>query len=70
MDIIQLSTWFKNVKKKLTEKQLLIATEIMKEIEGIFEGANDQLLDGLEDIRKEQVRDDGIQATKLNNYCL
>ncbi|MDX5584918.1 MAG: excinuclease ABC subunit UvrA, partial [Aureibaculum sp.] len=33
MDIIQLSTWFKNVKKKLTEKQLLIATEIMKEIE-------------------------------------
>jgi excinuclease ABC subunit A len=33
MDIIQLSSWFKNVKKKLTEKQLLIATEIMKEIE-------------------------------------
>jgi len=33
MDIIQLSNWFKNIKKKLTEKQLIIATEVMKEIE-------------------------------------
>ena len=33
MDIIQLSTWFKNLKKKLSEKQVLIASEILKEIE-------------------------------------
>jgi excinuclease ABC subunit A len=33
MDIIQLSIWFKNLKKKLSDKQVLIATEILKEIE-------------------------------------
>ena len=33
MDIIQLANWFKNVKKKLSEKQLIIASEILKEIE-------------------------------------
>ena len=33
MDIIQLSIWFKNLKKKLSDKQVLIASEILKEIE-------------------------------------
>ena len=33
MDIIQLATWFKNVRKKLSEKQHIIASEILKEIE-------------------------------------
>jgi excinuclease ABC subunit A len=47
MDIIQLSTWFKNVKKKLTEKQLLIATEIMKEIEARIQFLLDVGLDYL-----------------------
>ena len=47
MDIIQLSTWFKNVKKKLTEKQLIIATEIMKEIEARIQFLLDVGLDYL-----------------------
>jgi len=47
MDIIQLSTWFKNVKKKLTEKQILIATEIMKEIEARIQFLLDVGLDYL-----------------------
>ncbi len=47
MDIIQLSTWFKNVKKKLSEKQLLIATEIMKEIEARIQFLLDVGLDYL-----------------------
>jgi len=47
MDIIQLSTWFKNIKKKLTEKQLLIATEIMKEIEARIQFLLDVGLDYL-----------------------
>ena len=33
MDIIQLAEWFKKVKTKLSEKQLTIASEILKEIE-------------------------------------
>lgn len=33
MDIIQLSEWFKKIKGNLSEKQLTIATEILKEIE-------------------------------------
>ncbi|MBT8385250.1 MAG: excinuclease ABC subunit UvrA, partial [Bacteroidia bacterium] len=33
MDIIQLSNWFKKLKNKLSEKQVLIASEILKEIE-------------------------------------
>jgi len=33
MDIIQLAEWFANVQKKLSEKQLIIAAEILKEIE-------------------------------------
>ena len=47
MDIIQLSTWFKNVKKKLSEKQLIIATEIMKEIEARIQFLLDVGLDYL-----------------------
>ena len=33
MDIIQLAEWFKKIKGNLSEKQLTIATEILKEIE-------------------------------------
>jgi excinuclease ABC subunit A len=33
MDIIQLAEWFKKIKNNLSEKQLTIATEILKEIE-------------------------------------
>jgi len=47
MDIIQLSNWFKNVKRKLTQKQLLIATEIMKEIEARIQFLLDVGLDYL-----------------------
>tara|TARA_R110002073_G_scaffold40547_1_gene114800 strand:+ start:2461 stop:5286 length:2826 start_codon:yes stop_codon:yes gene_type:complete len=32
MDIIQLAAWFSNIKEELSEKQLKIATEILKEI--------------------------------------
>ena len=33
MDIIQLAEWFKQIKNKLTKNQLLIASEVIKEIE-------------------------------------
>jgi len=33
MDIIQLAKWFAGIKKKLSEKQLIIASEVLKEIE-------------------------------------
>ncbi len=33
MDIILLADWFKNIKKKLSEKQRIISSEILKEIE-------------------------------------
>jgi len=33
MDIIQLAEWFASIQKELSEKQLIIATEILKEIE-------------------------------------
>jgi len=33
MDIIQLAEWFAIIKKKLSEKQLIIASEVIKEIE-------------------------------------
>ena len=42
-------------KTSIDKESLLDNKEIMKEIEAIFERANDQLLEGLEDIRKEQV---------------
>ncbi|MDE1207236.1 excinuclease ABC subunit UvrA [Tenacibaculum larymnensis] len=32
MDVLELASWFKNVDKKLSEKQLTIAAEILKEI--------------------------------------
>ncbi len=32
MDITELAKWFKNIEKELSEKQLLIASEILKEI--------------------------------------
>ena len=33
MDIIQLANWFKSIKKKLSKKQQIIASDILKEIE-------------------------------------
>lgn len=44
-----------SAKAGVDKESLLDNKEIMTEIEAIFERANDQLLDGLEDIRKEQV---------------
>jgi hypothetical protein len=38
------------------KESILDNKEIMKEIEGIFDRANEQLLEGLEDIRSEQVK--------------
>ena len=32
MDVVELATWFQNIKKQLSEKQLTIASEILKEI--------------------------------------
>ena len=32
MDVAELATWFKNIEKSLSEKQLIIAAEILKEI--------------------------------------
>ncbi|MBA6156392.1 excinuclease ABC subunit UvrA [Tenacibaculum sp. S7007] len=32
MDVVELATWFKNIEKQLSEKQLTIASEILKEI--------------------------------------
>lgn len=46
----------KNGEANIDKESLLDNKEIMKEIEAIFDRANDQLLEGLEDIRKEQVR--------------
>eukprot|EP00980_Cylindrotheca_fusiformis_P012721 scaffold3108_cov152-Cylindrotheca_fusiformis.AAC.12 len=40
---------------QVDKETLLDNKEIMKEIEAIFDRANDQLIDGLEDIRKEQI---------------
>jgi hypothetical protein len=40
----------------IDKESILDNKEIMKEIEKIFEKANDELLEGIEDIRKEQVR--------------
>ena len=40
------------------KESILDNKEIMKEIEAIFDRANEQILEGLEEIRAEQVRDD------------
>ncbi len=32
MDVVELATWFKNIEKQLSDKQLTIASEILKEI--------------------------------------
>ncbi len=47
MDIIQLADWFSNIKKKLSEKQLQIASEILKEIEARIQFLLDVGLDYL-----------------------
>jgi excinuclease ABC subunit A len=47
MDIIVLANWFKKIKNKLSEKQLLISSEILKEIENRIQFLIDVGLDYL-----------------------
>jgi len=57
-------------KGAIDKESILDNREIMKEIEAIFDKANEQLLDGLEDIRKEQVRCMLYMLYHCSRFCL
>jgi hypothetical protein len=55
---------------EIDTEALLNDKDIMKEIEAIFDRANDQLMEGLQDIRTEQVRQTAKQRKFENSACL